>query len=167
MPSVLELSPDDRALLKELPFKAVFAAVVTDVRGPVGSAAKETVEGARRLVSEATTTYAENALIQQVLQDVANDPATEQDIELKDETARIGAVVDALRIASEGASLLGDIEDQDQVLQYKQWVVSAATAAVEATRSGGILRGDQVSESEEDYIRQLRVALGLISGDEG
>lgn len=165
MPSVLDLTPDDRALLKELPFKAIFAAIVADVRGPVGSAAKETVDAARTLVSEATTTYADNALIQQVLQDVAAEPTEHDDIALKDEQARMEATVEALRYASRGAGVLDGLDDRDQALQYKQWVLDAATAAVEATRSGGILRGDQISEAEEDYIRQLRVALGLIDGE--
>jgi hypothetical protein len=157
-------APEERLLLKELPFKVILAAVVADVRGPAGTARKESTSAAHALVSEALATYAENEIIQGVLQDVANDPADEEEIALKDDAARHAAIVEALRIGSEGAALLARIDDQEQAAQYKTWVVDAAMAAVEATRSS-ILNFTRVSDDEDDFLYQLRVALVIIAED--
>src|SRR5690242_13825200 len=120
MPFESALTPEERNLLKELPFKVILAAVVADVRGPIGAARKESLEAARKLVSWAMSDYPENALIRGVLEDVAgDDPADEEKIKLKDDEARHEAIVEALRIGSEGAALLALIDDQEQVAQYK------------------------------------------------
>jgi hypothetical protein len=165
MPSEATLAPEERFLLKELPFKAILAAVIADVRGPVGASRVETANAAQSLVSEAQTTYAGNPLIQGVLQDVASDTADEAEIPLKDDDARHAAMVDALRMCSAGATVLDGWPDEAEAAQYKEWVYTAAKAAVEATRSGSILNFSHVSDDEEDFLRQLQVALGLITDD--
>ena len=168
MPSETVFAPEEWALLKELPFKAILAAVVVDVRGPIGAASKEMVLGARRLVREATQNYASNALVMGVLQDVADDAADEDEIALNDELARQAAIVDALEMSSRASLLLADRAESEEAAQYRQWVFDAARAATVATKSGGFLGigSDRVSDGEEAFLGQLQVALGLASPNE-
>jgi hypothetical protein len=168
MPPEVVFAPEEWALLKELPFKAILAAVVVDVRGPIGSASKEMVLGARQLVREATQNYAGNTLVMGVLQDVANDAADEAEISLKDELARQAAIVDAFEMSKNATLLLADRADSDEGAQYRQWVFDAARATTAATKSGGFLGigSERVSDGEEEFLGQLQVALGLATPDE-
>ena len=168
MPSESEYTPEDWALLKELPFKVILAAAVADVRGPIGAASKEMVVGARRLVREATANYADNPLVMQVLADAADDPADEDEIHLDDELARQAVIVEALSLSERAALLLGDREDGSESTQYRQWILNAARAAAAATKSGGFLGfgADRISGPEEEFLTQLENALGLSAPDE-
>jgi hypothetical protein len=168
MPPEAVFAPEEWALLKELPFKAILAAVVVDVRGPIGAASKEMVLGARQLVREATQNYAGNTLVMGVLQDVADDAADEAEISLKDELARQSVIVDALEMSSRATLLLADRADSEEAAQYRQWVYDAAQAATAASKSGGFLGfgSERVSDGEEEFLGQLQVALGLATPDE-
>lgn len=169
MPSESDFAPEEWTLLKELPFKVILAAAVADVRGPIGAASKEMVVGARRLVREATSNYADNALIMGVLADAADDPANEAEISLDDELARQAVIVEALSLSERAALLLGNRDNASESTQYRRWVHSAARAAASATKSGGFLGfgADRISEPEEEFLTQLENALGLSSPDEG
>lgn len=169
MTSEIEYAPGDWTLLKELPFKVILAAVVAEPRGPLGAANTETIHAARRLVQEATTLYADNALIMGVLHDVAGDPATEEDISLDDDEARQAAIVEAIALSERATLLLAGRNDAGQLAEYKQWIFDAAKAAIDATKSGGFLgfRAEQVSDNEEQFLIQLSIALGLTTPEEG
>lgn len=165
MPPETAFAPEEWTLLKELPFKAILAAVVVDVRGPIGAASKEMVLAARRLVREATQNYSGNALVMSVLQDVADDAAEEDEIALNDELARQSAIVAALELSERATLLLADRVENAEAAQYRQWVYDAAQSATAATKSGGFLGfgSDRVSDGEEEFLEQLRVALGLVT----
>lgn len=159
-------SPEEWSLLKELPFKVILAAVVADVRGPVGAASKEMVDAARRLVREATTTYPDNALIIGILREVAEDATDEESIPLDDDRARQAAIVEALTLANEAMGVLA--ADSQQAIEYRQWIFDAARAATRSTHSGGFLGigAERVSDGEEELLTQLRVVLELPEGDD-
>jgi len=168
MPSESEYTPEEWALIKELPFKVILAAAVADVRGPIGAASKEMVVGARRLVREATAKYPDNQLIMRVLADVADDPADEAEIKLDDELARQAAIVEALSLSERAALLLGDRDAGSEWIQYRQWIHNAARAAAAATKSGGFLGfgAESISAPEEEFLTQLENALGLSAPNE-
>jgi hypothetical protein len=161
-------SPEEWTLLKELPFKDILAAVVVDVRGPIGAASKEMVVAARRLVRDATANYADNELIMGILQDVANDPADEEEISLDDELARQAAIVEALALSEKATILLSERIGEQESIEYRHWIFNASQAATNATRSGGFLGigTDKVSDGEEEFLEQLRAALGLAESEE-
>src|SRR5215212_9649212 len=106
MSSRADFETADWVLLKELPFKVILAAVVADVRGPVGAARREMTLGAHELVKSAPTTYAGNGLIMGVLGEVADDPAAEEEISLDDDEARHAAVVEAIALSEQANALL-------------------------------------------------------------
>ncbi len=163
MPSETSFSTSEWSLLKELPFKVILAAVAADVKGPIGAAGKEMVIGARSLVSSATSHYAENSLIMGILAEVAEDPANESEIALDDDQARQSVIVEALAFCQNASVLLTGHADAAEADQYKQWVYDAAAAVAEATKSGGILGfgAVTVSDKEEAFLIQLRLALGI------
>ena len=163
MPSEVDFAPEEWALLTELPFKAVLAAICADVRGPVGGAGKETVLAARRLVREATSTYPDNALIMGVLQTVAGDDADEADIKLKDDQARLAAITEATALGARANALLANHDGGAETAQYKQWVFDGARAAVNATKSGGFLGfgASRVSDDEAAFLQELATALDV------
>lgn len=167
MPSESDFAPEEWTLLKELPFKVILAAAVADVRGPIGAASKEMVVGARRLVREATASYADNRLIMGVLEEAAGDPADEEEISLDDELARQAAIVEALALSERAALLLGDRGANSESTQYRQWIHNAASAAASATKSGGFLGfgADRISDPEQEFLTQLENALGLSAPD--
>lgn len=163
MSDELDFDPSDWALLKELPFKVILAAVVVDVRGPVGAASQEMVVAARALVQEATTSYPANSLIMGVLAAVAEEPDDAEEVILNDEEARQAAITEGLALSERARDLFagrGNVEDS---IQYRQWILRAADVAVNATRSGGFLGfgAAKVSEHEQQFIQQLSVALGV------
>lgn len=163
MSSTTDFTAAEWNLLKELPFKVILAAVVADVRGPAGAARDEIAQGAHELVSSATSEYSDNGLIMSVLSDVANDPATEEEISLDDEEARRAAVVEAIALSEQAQSLLSNQEEQDEATAYREWIYAAAAAATKATKSGGIMRFrmGKVSPNEKHFLDYLSEALGL------
>jgi hypothetical protein len=168
MPSDIEYSPEEWALLNELPFKVILAAAVVDVKGPIGAASKEMVYGARKLVREAKANYSGNRIIAESLAAAANDDGNNDEISLDDELARQAAIVEALSLSERAAILLGDHDDADQSTQYQQWVFDGARAAAAATKSGGFLGigAEDISDAEEEFLTQLKNALGLSDPDE-
>lgn len=168
MSSVTEFSPQDWTLLKELPFKVILAVIVSDPSGPLGAASIETVHAARKLVNEATSHYANNALIMNVLREVADDPALEEDIHLDDDEARHAAIVEGIALSERANRLLVARPDATEAEEYKRWIYDAACAAAGATKSGGVLGfgASEFSDAEKDFLEQLRLALGLASTEE-
>jgi hypothetical protein len=114
-------------------------------------------------VRSATTEYTDNGLIMGVLSDVADDPATEEEISLDDDEARHAAVIEAIALSEQANALLTGHEDLDKARAYLQWVYDAAEAATRASKSGGVLRlrAPQVSPNELHFLDHLREALGL------
>jgi hypothetical protein len=166
MPADRDYSPDDWNLLMELPFKAILAAVVSDVHGEVGSANEEIASAAKELVSSANA-HAENSLIQAVIATVLGDSSAEPAIALDDEEARREVVGDALNSAAIARELLSEHANAEEARGYLDWIADAVEAAIQATRSGGILgvRAPQVSETEANYLEHLLDALGLPQRD--
>jgi hypothetical protein len=163
MSSETNFAPAEWTLLKELPFKVIFAAVVSDVSGRVGAASKEVALGAHELVKLATSEYTGNDLIMSVLSAVADDPATEEDISLRDEEACQAAIVEAIALSSQAVAILNDHSDADVAAQYVHWIFLAADAVIRATRSGGFLGmgTSEVSDAERHFLEQLRIALNI------
>ncbi len=168
MSSDVDFETAEWTLLKELPFKVILAAVVADVRGPLGAARKEMALGARELVKSATSEYTDNGLVTGVLADVADDPATEEEISLDDDEARQAAIVEAIALSSQANAILTDHTAPGESAAYMKWIYDAAEAAIKATRSGGFLglRTSAVSSKEQDFLEQLRVALGIPPAEE-
>src|SRR3954447_6852973 len=119
MSSATDFAPEDWALLRELPFKVILSAIVADVRGPIGAESKETLVGARRLVSDATTSYANNELITSVLSDIQNNASDAFEVELRDEEARQAALVEGIALSERAADLLGQHANNIEAEEYK------------------------------------------------
>ncbi|MCC6791515.1 MAG: hypothetical protein IT336_07525 [Thermomicrobiales bacterium] len=168
MSSQSAFSAEEWSLLKELPFKVIFAAVVVDVRGPVGAASKEMEDAAKRLVKGATEHYPENDLIIGILRDVVAEAADDEQIALDDEEARQATIVEALALSERATALLSDLAEPHLGAEYRQWIFDAAQAATASTHSGGFLGigAERVSDGEEAFLAQLRVALGLEQANE-
>jgi hypothetical protein len=155
-------APADWQLLKDLPFKVILAAVVSDPKGPIGASHTEMSRGARELVQSAVTEYSGNTLIMTVLSEVADDPASESEISLDDKDARQAALVEAIALSQRANSVLADHSNVSEAEGYLIWVYAAAEAAIRATKTRGFLgmgRSD-VSDVEQQFLDQLRAALG-------
>lgn len=163
MSSQSDYAPDDWVLLRELPFKVILAAIVSDVSGPTGAASLETVYASRRLVGDARA-YPDNALIAGLLADMANEPTGEGDeFALDDSAAKHQAVADAISECGRANEVLGAHASPDEADQYRRWLYDAAKAATTATKSGGFLGfgAKRISEREAGFLGQLATALGL------
>jgi hypothetical protein len=69
------------------------------------------------------------------------------------------AIADCLSRASQARALLASAVDEGDAGAYRHWLVTIAERVVEAAASGVLGFGEQVSESEQDFVRNLTVAL--------
>lgn len=168
MSSEIDFAPEQWSQIKELPFKVIFAAVVSDVRGAKGAAGKESIIGARMLVQTATTTYSGNSLVMGVLHDVADDETPDDDISLRDTDAREMAITEAFARSENVVAILADHGVDDESREFRQWVYDSAKAVCNATESGGILGlgAKRISDSEAEFLGKLAVALDLPPDDD-
>jgi hypothetical protein len=70
-----------------------------------------------------------------------------------------GAIADCLSRAGQARALLASAVDEGDAGAYRHWLVTIAERVVEAAASGVLGFGEQVSESEQDFVRNLTVAL--------
>jgi hypothetical protein len=69
------------------------------------------------------------------------------------------AIADCLRRGQQAMALLASKVDDGDAGAYRHWLVTIAERVVEAAPSGVIGFGEQVSESEQDFVRQLTLVL--------
>jgi hypothetical protein len=69
------------------------------------------------------------------------------------------AAAECLRRAREARELLAATVDDGDAGAYRHWLVTIAERVVEAAASGVLGFGEQVSESEQLFLRNLTVAL--------
>jgi len=69
------------------------------------------------------------------------------------------AIADCLSRATQARALLTSAVDEGDAGAYRHWLVTIAERVVEAAASGVLGFGEQVSESEQDFVRDLTVAL--------
>ena len=68
-------------------------------------------------------------------------------------------IAECLSRAQEARALLVSKVDAGDAGAYRHWLVTIAERVVEAAASGVLGFGEQISESEQDFVRNLTVAL--------
>jgi len=164
MTSEADFTEPEWEQLTDLPRLAAFGAMAADDGDPVLST-RELWAGMMELAQAAQTRYPDSPLIREVAQAVAQD-------EEGASVSRFGwhpgamplghAVVEqALTTASDARRVLAERVPAEEAAEYVAWVLGIARAATEAARSGllGVV-GEQVSDREAAFVRDLAAALG-------
>lgn len=100
------------------------------------------------------------AIAAEVIDRLGGDPELGEEPEVvpvPDDPSR--AIADCLSRAAEARTLLVSTVDDGDAGAYRHWLVTIAERVVEAAASGVLGFGEQVSESEQDFVRDLTVAL--------
>jgi hypothetical protein len=157
-------SPEEWALLVELPREAAIAAAVADADDTL-DATKAIVAAFKELVG-GSYEHPDNDLIVEVLAELrTGDDGPEdqsQTIEI-DKAARARRRTDVLAHARQANDLLRAKGDPTAADEYRRWVLAIGREAVKAAESGGFLGlgGKRVSDDEASLMGELREALGV------
>jgi hypothetical protein len=156
-----DLTDEEWDRLRRGPIVAGFAISIADPGGPI-EATKETLATIRVLASPPSG----HPLLEEIATEV-RERAQQRENVLGDFRLERGAmagqsVLDELRAVD---IVLRTRLDESEAQAYREWLLSAATAAAEAAKEGGFLGfgATQVSEGEADMLERVRDALGMTS----
>ena len=132
-------------------------------KAPSARQARRWCSALANLCAKATAKYAGNRIIAQVLAVAAGEKVRVTKFRSTMNWHARRRSSRRLALSERAALLLGDHDVADESTQYRQWVYDAARATAAATKSGGFLGigAEDISESEEEFLSQLRNALGL------
>jgi hypothetical protein len=160
----VEFTEAEWEMLTDLPRLAAFGAMAADDGGPVMST-RELWAGMMELAQAAQSRYPNRSLIREVAHAVARgeEGAGVSRLGWKPGAEPLGdAVVEqALATAAEARQVLAERVPAEEAAEYVAWVLGIARAATEAARTGLFgVGGEQVSDREAAFVRDLAAALG-------
>jgi hypothetical protein len=164
MTSRSDFTPEEWALLVALPREAAIAAAVADADDPL-DATKAIVAAFKELVAGAAS-YPKNALIADVLLELRTgkegpeDQSETIEVDAERRERQLAEAIDRGRQASE---LLRAKAAPAEAEEYRRWILAIGHEAVRAATSGGFLGlgAERVTETEAEFMGQLRAALGV------
>jgi hypothetical protein len=156
---------DEWDLLVDLPRLVAFAAMAADASGPLTST-RELLAGMMELAhaAQATSAYADSALIQSVIQAITrrdDTPSPMPGTWDPQSGAELGrAIVEETIPTAERVRAILTAQAPQDAAAYTDWVLGIARAGVAAGRSGLLgLTGEQVTARESAFLRELERAL--------
>ena len=166
----MSYTDDELMLLAAVPQMIATAAASASASGIIGTG-KELFANASALL-EGDRTYPRNAIIRQLVPDVAGDRsqatawlqkvrdwiAADLKARSVDSAEKLKNV--AIEKAREAAALLAAKASPDEAREYKQWAVSVAERVAQAATEGGFLGfgGERVTAGEREFIDQVKRA---------
>jgi hypothetical protein len=154
------------ALLSELPLKVAIGASIIETDDERMGASEREMLAAMKELAGAEVEYPDNQLIQAVLLELKVEDGEEggsREIEIPGGEAWTELIDALLAQCREASNLLARHSSAQEVDEYKRWLLAIATKAVKAAESGGFLGigGEQVSDQEQTFVKELQTALGL------
>ncbi len=164
-------SDDEQLMLTMLPSIVGSAVAFSSKNGPVGTV-KEMMANAKTAAAGAQT-YPDNAIIGSILphfedraeaMEAAKEMREQQLTRLKESgiTSKDDMKAKAIADATAVNNLLTAKAEAGEAGEYREWVMSVATAVANAAKEGGFLGigGEQVGDGEEQTIAEIKAALG-------
>ena len=152
-------------LLTDMPRIAAFGATAAEEGGPMAST-RELWAGMTELAQSARTRYPNNTLIHDVLRSVSR-PENDDELPMTGWKPNSGeqlgnAIVEqTLDTARRAREVLASQATPQEAAEYTEWVLGIARASCQAVRTGLLgLTGESMTAAEDQYIKNLTVALG-------
>lgn len=154
-------SPVEWSVLTELPVRIVASAVTVDESSSLG-VLLEQVTGLTQL-SNGAMQRPDSKLVQAIFEQYKDEGQGETNtLELSEQWVE-NLVPETLERARQAAEILATRVSNEEALDYKSWLLETAEAVCAASKTGGFLGigGTRVTESEEQFLRDLSAAFGI------
>jgi len=154
-------TPEELSKIAEAPFLTGIAVSLVDL-GLVSSVTE--VAALSTVLATAAEKYPSNTIIQAVFSEQSFKDGTFKPAKLtvKPEEVQSGAVVDRAITSIETAlELVKGKATDEEILQYKEFIYSAADKVANAAGSGFFGSGEKVSEKEAIALDKIKAALAI------